>query len=311
MVQLALWTTIAWLCALAYSQYWHKFIGSKNPEKYGMNSYGAGKTLLFVLWMAFVIFGIGYLSGAMSGGGGHSNVQEPGGESVTKWPSWNLVLPLLLLAIMMYWVLKREIIGAAMTMKNRRFARVFANLACLGFLALIVLQMFKWNQWANNIYMVLLFTLIMAQVAYLFRRSGLLTIFSLIILLDLYLVWVSQNGISSDKGNWYIRMIQSELMRHWPVPIAFRVDGHLIGGGDIFFMSIAIIHARRLFNTAVAIGLGVLMTAPLLVITYLYQVWPNMPKAWPYTIFIAPWAILLVLISMWRDRKAAQKTAAS
>lgn len=311
MAQLALWTTIAWLCALVYSRYWHKLIGSKNPEKYAIDSYGAGRTLLFVAWMVVIIFGLGYLSGAMSGNSGSGNGQEPTSKPVTEWPSLGLVIPLALIGMMIYWILMSEIINIAMTMKSRPLAHALVSGSCFAFMALIIMQMFKWNQWANNVYMVFLFTLIMAQAAYLFRRSGLLTIFSLIMLLDLYLVWVSQNGISSEKGNWYVGMIQSPMMQHWPAPIAFRVDGHLIGGGDIFFMSIAVIHARRLFNTIVALGLGIVMTVPLLIITYLYQIWPNMPKAWPYTIFIAPWAILLVLISMWRDRKAAPKTAAN
>jgi len=173
---------------------------------------------------------------------------------------------------------------------------------------LILAQMgifFEKTMLLNNIFLIIFFSIAIVPIGFMFRRSGVLTIFSLIMILDVYLVWISgaPSPASLEKKNWYISMFESDLMKNWPIPIGIFDGNHMLGGGDMGFIAIGLVFAYRVFGRVAAVIFSLLSTTPLLLLPLIKE-WLDLPSmAWPYTIFIAPWAILLCLLSWLRDNR--------
>jgi hypothetical protein len=169
---------------------------------------------------------------------------------------------------------------------------------------LLFFQLGVWekNILTNNLFAILIASVLMTPIAFLFKRSGILVVFSLIMILDIYLVWNSGQSALSPGKNWYIAMIQSDLMRHWPVPLALVTQTRMLGLGDVCFTIFGMIFAYREFNKLTAIAFTILATAPILLLPLAHQYFPDLPSFFPYTIFIAPWALLLVLASFVREK---------
>ena len=295
MLQLAFWATLTLVCSFFYARYWHKLLASKYPKKCGIDSYGIGQTFIFLAWLVFIIFLMGFLSGTLRPG----NPSEVGesASSNTKLSQTTLII-LLAWGLLTIFSVYKSLRIFLLQWQNQTLAIVVGIVSTIALGLLMPMQVLDRQEWANNVYMILIF-ITLSPIAFASKRSGLLIIFSFIILLDIYLVWISQRGIATTQGNWYVSMISSNLIQHLPLPIAFYAGDHLIGGGDIFFMTLVIIFIQRFLNGKLAILMGALMILPMIILPALRSWLPNLPHAWPYTIFIAPWGILLVLYSFW------------
>lgn len=84
-------------------------------------------------------------------------------------------------------------------------------------------------------------------------------------------------------------------MQAFPFPLGFQWGGRLIGNGDIFFTCFLVAFARRLYSLKAAVWCGVLATLPLILLPFAFYILKTPPLAWPYTIFIAPWALILTI----------------
>ncbi len=151
----------------------------------------------------------------------------------------------------------------------------------------------------------LLFLIILPafELSLLIRKSGFLGLFGLIMVLDVFLVWAF-NDISPDAAinpiqavgdNWYVSIFRSKFMHHFPWPVGFRWDGRMLGNGDVFFICLTVMYLKRVWSARAAIVAGLLVTAPLLAIPYVSQL--TGITAWPYTIFIAPFALVMALLA--------------
>ena len=111
-------------------------------------------------------------------------------------------------------------------------------------------------------------------------------------------------AVSGQSQSWYVEMFHSEFMKHFPFPIGFRWDNHLLGNGDIFFMCLTAMYTKRVWNRTGAVIAGVLMTLPLVLLPLAVYILSAPPLAWPYTIFIAPVALTVAILRK-DDRKIA------
>lgn len=165
---------------------------------------------------------------------------------------------------------------------------------CAGVLALpisylVVKQVWAFSELTNNIFMLLVAFSFFVPLAFTMKRGGLVTLLLLIMALDVYLVW--NTGTTATTG-WYVQMIRSDTMQHWPLPMMIRVGGHGIGGGDVFFAVLVCVYALRRFGVASAVLSALLVSAPIVFIPIAGR-YVHLPGAFPYTIFIAPVGLFL------------------
>lgn len=288
---------LSWILALIYFRFQQRFSNSL-PD-----SVGARQIFIAVLYLAGFIFFLGFLSGALSDPVSAAPKPDPGNSGST----WQWLLPVGVLGILLWQAFLALIRPAFCYLFDSSnpilFWFVWFPIAvALGLL--ISLQIAGPGDLLNNFFM-LFVVLLVADIATRLSRGGLLTLFSLIMLLDIYLVWMGMAPAtekSSGGESWYIAMIKSDLMQHWPFPLGFRWNGRILGNGDIFLTGVAVVYALRVWRLAAAVVAGLLMTAPLIALPYLYKIWPDLPTAWPYTIFIAPVAILIALLAPRRGK---------
>lgn len=172
---------------------------------------------------------------------------------------------------------------------------------------LLIMKMLYNPTIVGNI-LVFLVLLISLNFATRLTKSAFISIFIVIILLDIYLVWctsVTASALPSSRAEvadeldagWYIAMFRSNFMQHFPFPVGFRFADHLLGNGDIFFMGVTVMYAMRVWSMRAAVTAGVLMTLPLLLLPFAHLVLKTPPMAWPYTIFIAPVALCIAIFA--------------
>lgn len=297
---LVFWAVICWFGGMIYSGYWYELIGLKDPKLHGIETYGPRQVLVLVATIFGMILLMAFLSGSFESGTSSPERPLSPGDSQINWPQWVLVLGL---GLMMWRFLNQQAALFISKIIEKKWTAFIAGLLSeLVFGVLVGLQIFYDYALTNNVFLALLF-LIFVPMAFIFRRSGLLTVFLLIMALDLCLVWFSGDGLSQKGGNWYVRTMTSDLMNYWPVPLALRVGPRMLGGGDIFFMTLVVVYAKKTFGKRIAVMAGLATTLPLLILPWAYVIWPSLPAFWPYTIFIAPWGILLILISIFRERR--------
>ncbi len=160
-----------------------------------------------------------------------------------------------------------------------------------------------WNPPIVGNILIFLIILPVLEFAIRLKKSAFIGIFSIIMLLDIFLVWAFNstpavaaiNPLQVSDGNWYISIFKSKFMQHFPWPIGFRWDGRLLGNGDVFFICLTTMYLKRVWNTRAAILAGVLVTAPLLVLPYVSEALGI--YFWPYTIFIAPVALIMAALA--------------
>lgn len=296
---LFLWATAGWMTFLVYAHYWWKYVGSKEDGKSRVDTIGAKQALWGVGILAGWIVVFGILSGAL---GPDKNGSSTGGGIATQ------VFVGIISALALFVLTENLIVFLRGILPSRRRLAFFLSMA-MSFLMLVLLssqagflpEFLPKTVLSNNIFLIIFFALVIVPLGFSFRRSGILTIFSLIMLLDIYLVWLSGQAASSDGKNWYVAMIQSDLMQNWPIPIAFFDGRHMLGGGDMGFIAIGLVFIYREFGKGTAILFALLSTLPLLLLPSIRELLDLPQMAWPYTIFIAPWAILLCLVSWWRQ----------
>ena len=295
-MELSLFAVASWVLALVYHHY-SKDMKAMIPK----NSLGLKEVIRFVAQFAVMIFIIGLISGALSFSDNPKS-NDPTLPAAPLWPHWSISLPIAILAFLVWTLFTAELnkfICHLLNGKNSLLETPILLISNLLILFLIGIQVISPNKITNNIFMFFV-ALMVVPFAMALKRSGVLSLFSLLMLLDVYLVWMASVGTGSGEANkqsWYITMIDSELMRHWPFPIGFIWGQHIIGNGDIFFMGIGAVYAKQVSGNRAAILSGIAMTAPILLLGWVKEIWPNMPSAWPYTIFIAPIAILVALLS--------------
>lgn len=291
MIGLAILTAVSWLVALWYSKHYRR-LGLNERE----NTIGPGYVLFMLVFLAGFIFFLGFVTGVSS--------PQPEDASGPKTPSPTEKFfsgSLIFFFAALLWMV--IVVGLEKffqpLMKNSSLFPVVAYAIPVIVAFLILSQIFFQNAAMNNIFMLFL-PVLAVEFATRLKRSALLTLFSLLALLDVYLVWLANapvGGGAGSGGSWYIALFKSDLMRHWPFPLGFRWGDHLIGNGDIFFMSVVVAYAYRALPFKWAILSGVTMTLPLLLIPIAMSIFPSMPKAWPYTIFIAPIGLLMTILA--------------
>ncbi|GEM_PF-2286037 len=307
---LFVWATVGWLSFLLYAYSWWKWVGSKNPKKFNVNSVGAREALGMVAILFAWIVLVGFLSGALLSG-----VKNPSEANAVSDPNHlrAILVPLFVgvIAMMAIYILNESFLyflGGVFPKGKWLIAGLLILMNLLLFFPASISQMSglsKDTLLVNNLFLIVFFSIVVVPMGFMFRRSGVLTVFSLIMLLDIYLVWMSGGEASSGKQNWYITMVQSDLMKKWPVPTCIVSNSRVLGGGDMAFIAFGMIFASRAFNYKIAALFALISTLPLLFLPHIKASLNLSIAAWPYTIFIAPWAIFLCLASYFYDKKSS------
>ncbi len=300
---LFLWATAGWLSFLFYAHYFWKYAVSRNPAQFNVDIVDARRAAWALVVLAAWIFFFGIISGAIFGSS--QAPSPPGGDSIAI-DFVDLFSGLIAGMCLLILVQNANKFLSAIWPDKKRLAFCASMLFGACMIPLFLAQMdifFQKTMFLNNIFLIIFFAVAIVPIGFMFRRSGALTLFSLVMLLDVYLVWMS--GVAAEtpeKKNWYIAMIQSDLMNSWPVPLGFFDGKHMLGGGDMGFIAIGLVFAYRTFGRGAAVLFAIFSTTPLLLLP-LVKEWLALPSmAWPYTIFIAPWAILLCLISWYLEQ---------
>lgn len=211
---------------------------------------------------------------------------------------------LVLVQWVVIWVLAAFLFRAIMNeLKSllKRRAAFFGAAFILGFL--LGMKILYNQVFFANLMLIGLMCVLTMEFAVRLKRSGFITFFALIAVVDICLVWLTSNvgnvgSISGHSGtattgNWYMRMFQSEFMQHFPFPLGLRWEGRMLGNGDVFFLCLTAMYAKRVWSTRAAIIAGLLATLPIILIPLAIYIFKTPPIAWPYTIFIAPVALFI------------------
>lgn len=284
--------TLAWILALIYYRF-----ASISKEKF-QNTLGLkfiafffGSFILMILLLKFVT-GLNSSQAAEN-----SDSPSGGGLSLLQW----------IFIISLSCLLWNGLFGEISTQLKRwlmNFPRwqAVSRLTLAILIALLILQQIFWdNHFLNNIF---LFTVIVIVIEFAMRlkRGAFALMFGLIMLLDIYLVWITSGSGQGSKVSWYVSMFQSEFMQYFPFPIGFRWGNRLLGNGDVAFMCITVMYTRRVWGLVPAVVAGVVTTLPLLLLPFAVQLLGVSPPAWPYTIFIAPVALFIAIFAKEKTR---------
>lgn len=295
MAGIAFLVILTWSLALFYYRYFKPSPGLK------ADSFCVRHVGFFIIQFLLVIFLFKFISEGFAQPTGSAAPSDPS----SGLPGSNRLVGfgfLALLALVLWGVFVREISRFIFQFGNFSLNARLIIKVVIGFLvmAMIVAQMFSRNQILNNVYMFFVIFLV-AELAFVLSRSAFAALFGAIMLADIYLVWLAVGSGDSDgvKVSWYVKMFYSDFMRHFPFPLGFRWGERMLGNGDILFMCLAVVYTKRLLSLRAAIAAGLIMTVPLLLLPLVYKLFSRVPIAWPYTIFIAPVALAVVLIA-WR-----------
>lgn len=190
--------TLAWVLTLVYQKY------ARHYNAKDENFIGAKMALVIIIQLTVMIFVFRYLS-EMAGSFRSAPTQLPNGPPTPK-PWWKYVLPLSLIGLLSFVLLRsfaKEVasfVNSLLGTENDSWwGRYVITMAHIGFAFLILAKIFINNPAINNIYMfaIILFA---AQFGYMMSRKGCITIFTAIAILDVFLVWMTSSGSTSDGG---------------------------------------------------------------------------------------------------------------
>lgn len=276
MIAITLLTTLAWIVALFYYRLGHS---SKDQYK---NTWGWKIVVLVLCQFAVGLLLFRFLSGVDAPADSSEGDAPSHGLSVTQY------LVIGVLAFLMFFVFEAEIVT-----RLSRFWRFFARLIICG---LMYNQVLIHNVVLSNI-LVLFVVVIALEFSVRFTKPAFMALLGAIMLADICVVWMAASAPATAVGqSWYVKMFHSEFMNHFPFPIGFRWGNHLLGNGDIFFMTMTVMYARRVWSLKAAVIAGVIMTLPILLLPLAVHVLSAPPLTWPYTIFIAPVALILAAL---------------
>jgi len=285
MFGLALLATLAWVLALVYYNRCHPL---HEQEK---NTIGFKYACQILVQFALMIYLFRLLSGS---GDDNPDSSNAAAANVLSPIQWGIIA---LLGLLLWIAFAAESFKISdFFLKNHQTARITVRGSLIIILtALMLTKIFTDLYVFHNI--LLFFAVTIALVfAVSLTRVGAITLFLAIMLLDIYLVWMANSAPGDDsKTSWYVSMIMSPFMQHFPFPLGFRWEHRLLGNGDIFFMCLTVMYAKRVWSNTAAVIAGILVTLPLLLLPLASYVLSSPPPAWPYTIFISPIALFIAI----------------
>lgn len=286
MIAIALLTTLAWIVALFYYRLGHS---SKDAYK---NTWGWKIVALVLLQFAIGLLVFRFLSKVDLPSVSPEDGAPTGKLSDIQW------FIIAALSVFIWIVLKTEIADVLSRFWKKSTYWEFGARFLVAFTltTLILNQVFIHNVILNNLF-VLFIVVLALEFSIRFTKPAFMALLGAIMLADIYFVWMAASATATAVGqSWYVKMFHSEFMNHFPFPIGFRWGGHLLGNGDIFFMTMTVMYARRVWNLKAAVVAGIAMTLPILLLPLAAHLLSAPPLTWPYTIFIAPVALILAAL---------------
>lgn len=306
MIGLFVLATLAWILSLVY----YKF--AAEPKEKFQNTFTLKHVVFLLLGFVGMILFLKFITGltvSQDLTASPTDKQNPTGPTLFQWVFiWFLAF---LLTTALFGELSLQIKRWLRNYPVWQIAVKIFTGALIGFL--IFQQIFSENHFLNNVFLFFV-VIVIIELAVRLKRSAFALLFGAIMLLDIYLVWMAASVPREGGGSgisWYVSMFQSDFMKYFPFPIGFRWGDRLLGNGDVAFMCITVMYARRVWGIVPAVVAGLVATLPLLLLPFAVQLLGVSPPAWPYTIFIAPVALLIAIFAPHKNQLKNSEQPAS